>query len=133
LAARFAEVTGNIVAEAPDGIGQHGIRARIALRQAQQRCSGNERNPVIARAVNPGDDRDTVSARRHQSMSSNPNARLFGKCQRKDFTRRNVMRIIRIGKPGKGERQSSLRMSPSELTRKCPLLLISRFDCFLGG
>src|SRR6478672_3167874 len=78
---QFAEITGDIVAELTDTIGQQRVSARIALGQPQQGRSGNERNAAFACAIKSGNDRDTVSADRHELMFRNLNARVRRKRQ----------------------------------------------------
>lgn len=109
------------MAELPDAVGQHGVCARIAWGQSQQGRRGNERNPIFARAVKPGDDRDALSADCHEPMLRDLNARLCRKCQRKDFTRGNVPRIIRLGKLCDGElfiRQADRRLGARTAGRR---------------
>ena len=112
---QFTEIARNIAAELADAIGQQRVGARIALRKSQQGRRGNKRNAVLARAIESGNDRDTMPIDRHEPMLRNLNARAGRKRQRENFARRNVPRIIRLGKLREGEpfiRQRDRRLGP---------------------
>ena len=95
---QFPEVTWDIVAELPDAVREQRVCGLIALGQCQQSRCGNERNTVSAHAIKSGDDRDTMSANRHEPMFRDLNSRLCRKGKRENFTCGNVSRIIRLGK-----------------------------------
>src|SRR6185503_20050657 len=81
----------------------------------------NERNTVFAHAIKSGDDRDTMSANRHEPMFRDLNARLRLKRKCENFTCRNVPRIIGLGKFCDGEsfiRQADRRFGTRTTERR---------------
>src|SRR6185503_11229541 len=95
---QFAEVAGDIVAELPDAVSQQGVSSRIALRQSQQCHGGNERDAILSGAIKSSNHRDAVSTDRYETMFRHLNARLRRERQRENFTRRNIPRVIGLGK-----------------------------------
>ena len=72
------------------------VSARFPWRQSQQGRGEDERDAVVARAVKPGDDRDTVFPHRHELMFRNLNARLHSEGQRQNLTGGYVPRVVRL-------------------------------------